>query len=67
MDFSKLLAGIIRVDLANALEWLGSGDLLNVNALFPPPLYDFGYQEILDNLAVSNKFFGAIHHIGAGT
>lgn len=67
IDFSPLLAGIIRVDLADALEWLGSGDLLNVHALFPPPPYDFGYQEILSNLIVSNEFLGAIHHIGAGT
>jgi hypothetical protein len=67
VDFSPLLAGIIRVDLADALEWLGSGDMLNVHALFPPPPYDFGYQEILDNLTASNKLLGAIHHIGAGT
>ncbi len=67
IDFSPLLAGIIRVDLADALEWLGSGDMLNVHALFPPPPYDFGYQEILNNLSASNKFLGAIHRIGAGT
>jgi hypothetical protein len=44
-----------------------TGDMLNVHALFPPPPYDIGYQEILDNLEVSKKFLGAIHHIGAGT
>lgn len=66
LDFSRLLAGIIRVDLEDALEWLGSGDLLNVHALFPPPPYDFGYQEILNNLPVPNGTLGAIHHIGAG-
>jgi hypothetical protein len=67
IDFSPLLAGIIRVDLADALDWLGSGDMLNVHSLFPPPPYDFGYQEILDNLPVPNKHLGAIHRIGAGT
>lgn len=67
IDFSPLLVGIIRVDLADALEWLGSGDMLNVHALFPPPPYDFGYQEILNSLVVSSEFLGAIHHIGAGT
>lgn len=66
LDFSPLLAGIIRVDLADALEWLGAGDLLNVHALFPPPPYDFGYQEILNNLPVPSGVLGAIHHIGAG-
>jgi hypothetical protein len=65
-DFSELLAGIVRVDLTDALEWLGSGDLLNVHALFPPPPYDFGFQEILGNAPVPSPLLGAIHHIGAG-
>ena len=67
IDFSPLLVGIIRVDLADALEWLGAGDMLNVHALFPPPPYDIGYQEILGNLTVSNKVLGEINRIGAGT
>ena len=66
IDFWPILAGIIRVDLEDALEWLGGGDLLNVHALFPPPPYDFGYQEILNNLPIPNNMLGAIHHIGAG-
>lgn len=66
VDFSPLIAGVIRVDLKDALEWLGSGDLLNVHALFPPPPYDYGYQEILNNLPVPSAMLGAIHHIGAG-
>lgn len=66
IDFSPLVAGIIRVDLADALEWLGSGDLLNVHSLFPPPPYDPGYQEILNNITAPDNLLGAIHHIGAG-
>jgi hypothetical protein len=66
LDFSPLLAGVIRVDLEDALEWLGAGDLLNVHALFPPPPYDCGYQEILNNLPDPNGLLGAIHHIGTG-
>ena len=64
IDFSLLLAGIIRVDLADALEWLGLGDLLNVHALFPPPPYDVGYGEILNNITAPDNILGAIHHIG---
>ena len=67
LDFSPLLAGIIRVDLADALDWLGSGELLNVHALFPPPPYDPGYQEILNKITTPDSLLGAIHHIGAGT
>jgi hypothetical protein len=66
IDFSPLLAGVIRVDLADALEWLGSGDLLNVHSLFPPPPYDYGYQEILNNPPTPSDILGAIHHIGVG-
>src|ERR1035437_6513424 len=55
LEFSKLLAGIIRVELADALDWLGEGDMLNVHALFPPPPYDFGYQEILANIATADE------------
>jgi hypothetical protein len=66
IDFSSLLAGIIRIDLADALEWLGSGDLLNVHALFPPPPYDAGYQEILNKISIHDKVLGAIQHIGTG-
>lgn len=66
IDCSSLLAGIIRVDLSDALEWLGAGELLNVHSLFPPPPYDVGYQEILNNLPPPSNSLGAIHHIGAG-
>lgn len=65
-DFSSLLAGVIRIDLESAIEWLGSGDLLNVHALFPAPRYDYGYQEILNNLPSPSVTLGAIHLIGVG-
>jgi hypothetical protein len=65
LDFSKLLVGIIRVHLADALEWLGQGDLLNVHALFPPPPYDSGYHEILTHITITDKVIGAVNHIGA--
>ena len=65
-DFSELLCGIIRVDLEDALEWLGNGDLLSVHALFPPPPYDFGFQELLKNYPEPSNIIGAIHNIGAG-
>lgn len=67
VDYSPLLAGVIRVDLADALEWLGSGDLLNVHSLFPPAPYDYGYQEILNCLPTPSEVLGTIHHIGTGT
>ncbi len=64
-DFSRMIVGIIRVDLDDALEWLGVGDLLSVHALFPPPPYDFGYREVLEGVKPTAASLGAIHHIGA--
>ena len=39
-DFSNLIAAIIRINLCDALLWLGKGSLLSVRGLFPPPYYD---------------------------
>ncbi len=66
VDFSPLIVGVIRVELSDALEWLGSGHLLNMHSLFPPPPYDFGFQEILTHITATDRVLGAIHHIGAG-
>ena len=65
MDCADFTAGIIRVDLVDALTWLGEGKFLGSHALFPPPLYDFGYRDLLDKAPRKEKFLGAIHHIGA--
>lgn len=46
-DMSDLLRSVIRIDLQDALDWLGAGAALSVNNVFPPPAVDTGYDELL--------------------
>lgn len=64
-DYQDLVAGIIRVDLADAQSWLGDGKLLSVRALFPPPTYGFGYGILLENAPCGPASLGAICIVGA--
>ena len=35
----QLIRGIVRMDLCNALEWLGEGRILTQEYMMPPPNY----------------------------
>ena len=67
MDYSSAVAGVIRVDLSDAIEWLGQGRLLDVHALFPPPHYDDGYrillERLLDDSISPDPLVGTLHYI----
>ncbi len=65
IDCSDFVAGVLRVRLGDALEWLGDGRTLSVHSFFPPPLYDFGYRELLGEMPDMDADLGAIQHIGA--
>lgn len=65
LNYGSSIKGVIRVSLEDALEWLGSGTLLNVHALFPPPLYDQGFGFLLSDPIPGNDILGAISNIGA--
>ncbi|WP_437338482.1 FRG domain-containing protein [Sorangium sp. So ce394] len=66
IDLMPLVVGWIRIQLDEALRWLGSGDLLSVHSLFPPPHYDHGARKLLTHVPKdSHVYLGAIHHIGA--
>ena len=65
LDFTDLIEGVIRIHLADALLWLGSGRSFDVHSLFPPPIYDTGYQQLLQLREYGNQTIGTIHHIGA--
>lgn len=65
MDYADLVVGKIRVQLSDALSWLGDGHLLTTRALFPPATYDYGYRELLDGRMPVSKTIGSIQHIGA--
>lgn len=65
LDYRQNIAGIVRVGLAKALDWLGTGKMVNTHSLFPPPYYDNGYQILLTCGASFDPSVGAIHHVGA--
>lgn len=64
LDYSNAVRGIIRYNLNEAIEWLGSGNMVGVRGLFPPPYFDGGYRILL---SAPHKDFsvGSIHHVGA--
>jgi hypothetical protein len=65
LDYVSQVRGIIRADLAEALRWLGHGDMLGVHALFPPPYYDLGYRILLETKFMTTVKVGSINHVGA--
>lgn len=65
IDYSPQIRGVIRIDLGDALEWLGHGKMLGVHALFPPPYYDRGYDILLRSGIVGSRDIGSVHHIGS--
>jgi len=65
IDYSSRIRGIVRIPLPDALDWLGSGKMLGVHALFPPPYYDHGYDILLRSGIAGSLDAGAIHHIGS--
>lgn len=53
LDFGKLIQGVIRVDLKNALAWLGTGSSFDVRNIFPGPMFDTGYRELIEDIATA--------------
>jgi hypothetical protein len=65
-DYWPMVVGVIRINLQDALSWLGQGNLLTTNVLFPSPVYDFGYRDLL-HYAPSPPYreLGTISYIGS--
>jgi hypothetical protein len=63
-DYSDQIRGIIEIDLADALEWLGNSTALSTHSLFPPPSYDNGYGNLLAVGFQGKRNVGSISHIG---
>jgi hypothetical protein len=64
-DCSALHVGTIRVELAAALDWLGSAATLTCHSLFPPAYYDYGYRELLEFVRPTRVDLGCIHRVQA--
>lgn len=46
-DMASAVIGIIKMRIDRVREWIGRGELLTQNNLFPPPAYDYGYDLLL--------------------
>ncbi|WP_242340705.1 FRG domain-containing protein [Anaeromyxobacter sp. SG66] len=63
LDFFPLVAGVIRVTLEDALDWLGSATTLTSHSLFPPAFYDYGYRGLLAHVEPADRTLGSIHRV----
>lgn len=48
-NMASLIQGIIRIDLYDALEWLGEGRILTSESMMPPPNMDSGFKQLLSS------------------
>lgn len=46
-DAAGMVRSIVKIELADALRWLGDGSSFSVGSLFPPPHFDTGLQKLL--------------------
>jgi len=65
LDYSCQIYGIVGVELSRAIDWLGNGKMFSVHSLFPPPLYDVGYDILLNVDMDDAGSIGSVVHVGA--
>ena len=73
MDYTDRIIGIAKIRVKDGLKWIGQTGLLSVQSLFPPPYYDAGYANLLNeykkpsnnqiNTVDYIKLFGSIQDI----
>jgi hypothetical protein len=49
-DISNNVVAILRLNINMVDDWLGTGELLSVKNLFPPAIYDEGYDVLLHSI-----------------
>lgn len=54
-DYSDRIVAIAKISVANALKWIGQTGLLSVQSLFPPPYYDTGYEQLLNEYKIPER------------
>lgn len=63
-DFSKDVVCIIRVRIDRAALWLGDGQLMTQDSLFPAPAFDHGYSLLLQRKDIfENTPYQILHYI----
>lgn len=47
-DYTDKVIAIAKISVADGLKWIGQTGLLSVQSLFPPPFYDTGYANLMN-------------------
>lgn len=47
-DYSDKIIAVAKISVKDGLKWIGQTGLLSVQSLFPPPFYDTGYANLLN-------------------
>jgi len=58
--FEQFVVGILRVEIKDALKWLGDGFLLSSEFLFPSPFSDFMYRYLIEMAPPDSLELGSI-------
>lgn len=48
-DMTSLIRGVIRIDLPDALRWLGNSESFEVSNVFPNPAFDTGLRDLIED------------------
>ena len=46
-DLKSMVHGVIRIPLGIALDWLGNSKAFSVDSIFPPPVFDTGWRDLM--------------------
>ena len=57
------VVGIIKIRIDRAKQWLGNGELLSQENLFPPPAFDNGYDVLLSRTDLFDNNFTIARYI----
>ena len=49
LDMANNVVGILRIRVCDAFNWVGNGELLSQESLFPNPHFDQGYNVLLNH------------------
>ena len=62
-DLATNVVGIIKMRIDMVKQWIGTGELLTQDNLFPPPAYDNGYDILLQRDDLFNGDFSIARYI----
>lgn len=64
-DYTDKIIGIAKISVADGLKWIGQTGLMSVQSLFPPPYYDTGYANLLNEYRNQRDDMNFIKHFGS--